>query len=83
MVELAKVIGLPTTGNLEEDKLLLAKELKRLTDELKIKTLSEQGIEKKDFDMLAEDVLKEPVLDFNPRQNVTKKEIIEILEKAF
>lgn len=83
MVELAKVIGLPTTGNLEEDKLLLAKELKRLTDELKIKTLSEQGIEKKDFDMLAEDVLKEPVLDFNPRQNVTKEEIIEILEKAF
>ncbi len=83
MVELAKVIGLPTTGNLEEDKLLLAKELKRLTDELKIKTLSEQGIEKRDFDMLAEDVLKEPVLDFNPRQNVTKKEIIEILEKAF
>ena len=33
--------------------------------------------------MLAEDVLKEPVLDFNPRQNVTKEEIIEILEKAF
>lgn len=83
MVELAKAINLPVAGNMDEDKYLLAKELKKLTTELKIKTLSEQGIEKKDFDMLAEDVLKEPVLGFNPRQNVTKEEILAILEKAF
>ena len=83
MVDLAKAINLPITGNLDEDKLLLAKDLKRLTTELGIKTLSEQGIKKEDFDMLAEDVLKEPVLGFNPRQNITKEDVLAILEKAF
>ena len=83
MVDLAKAIKLPVTGNLDEDKLLLAKELKRLTTELGIKTLEEQGIKKEDFDMLADDVLKEPVLGFNPRQNITKEDILAILEKAF
>ena len=83
MVNLAKAINLPITGNLDEDKLLLAKDLKRLTTELGIKTLSEQGIKKEDFDMLAEDVLKEPVLGFNPRQNITKEDVLAILEKAF
>ena len=83
MVDLAKAIGLPTSGNIEKDKLLLAQELKRLTDELEIKTLSEQGIEKKDFDMLAEDVLKEPVLGFNPRQGITKEDVLAILEQAY
>ena len=83
MVDLAKAIGLPVTGGLNEDKLLLAKELKKLTTELGIKTLSEQGIEKKDFDMLAEDVLKEPVLTFNPRQNITREDVLAILEQAF
>ena len=82
MVDLARAINLPVSGNLDEDKLLLAKELKNLTAELGIKTLSEQGIEKKDFDMLAEDVLKEPVLGFNTRQNITKEDILSILEKA-
>lgn len=83
MIELAKAINLPVSGNVDEDKYLLANELKKLIKELKIKTLSEQGIERKDFDMLAEDVLKEPVLGFNPRQNVTKEEVLAILEKAF
>lgn len=83
MVELAKAIGLPVSGELEKDQYLLAEELKRLIRKLKIKTLSEQGIQKKDFVMLAEDVLKEPVLGFNPRQNITKEDVLEILEKAF
>lgn len=83
MVDLAKAIHLPVTGNLEEDKFLLAKELKKLTTELGIKTLSEQGICKEDFKVLAEDVLKEPVLHFNPRQNITEEDIFAILEKAF
>lgn len=83
MVELAKAIHLPVSGNLDADKYLLANELKKLIKELNVKTLSEQGIDRKDFDMLAEDVLKEPVLGFNPRQNVTKEDVLEILEKAF
>lgn len=83
MVELAKAIGLETSGDLEKDRLLLSDALLALTKKLKIKTLSEQGIEKKDFEMLAEDVLKEPVLGFNPRQGVTKEDVIAILEQAY
>ncbi len=83
MVGMAKAIGLPVSGNLEEVQYLLSKDLLAMTKELGIKTLSQQGIEKKDFDMLAEDVLKEPVLNFNPRQGVTKEDVLEILNKAF
>ena len=57
--------------------------LEALTKELGIKRLSEQGIKKEDFDMLADDVLKEPVLNFNPRQGITKEDVLAILEKAY
>ena len=83
MVDLAKAINLPLTGNIEEDQYALAKELESLTKELGIKRLSEQGIKKEDFDMLADDVLKEPVLNFNPRQGITKEDVLAILEKAY
>ena len=43
MVELAKDIDLPLTGNMDEDKYALANALKDLTKDLGIKTLSEQG----------------------------------------
>ena len=82
MVELAKAINLPLTGNIDEDKFALSKELLAMTKKVGIKTLSELGIKEKDFDMIAEDVLKEPVLGFNPKQNVTKEEVIGILKKA-
>lgn len=83
MADLAAAIHLKLSGNLDQDQYLLAEELKRLTKELGIRRLSEQGIQKKDFDMLAEDVLREPVLGFNPRQGITKEDILAILEKAF
>ncbi|MBQ9827455.1 MAG: iron-containing alcohol dehydrogenase [Lachnospiraceae bacterium] len=83
MVDMAKAIGLETTGDIEKDKLLLSEELLRLTKELGIRTLSEQGISRDDFDMLASDVLMEPVLGFNPRQGITKEDVLDILEKAF
>ena len=83
MAELAAAVGLENSGELEKDKLLLSDALLALTKTLNIKTLSEQGIEKKDFDMLAEDVLKEPVLGFNPRQGVTKEDVIRILTQAY
>lgn len=82
MVELAKSIGIPVSGEIDNDKYLLSNELKNLIKTLGIKTLSEQGIEEKDFEMLAEDVLKEPVLNFNPRQNITKEDVLGILKKA-
>ncbi len=83
MVELAKAIDLPLSGNIDADKYLLSEELLKLTKELGIKTLSEQGITEEDFDMIAEDVLSEPVLNFNPRQNVTKEDVLAILKKAY
>ena len=83
MIELAKAIDLPLTGNEDEDILALSKELLNMTKALGIKSLSEQGVKESDFDMLAEDVLKEPVLNFNPRQGITKEDIISILRQAF
>lgn len=83
MADMAKAIGLPVTGNPDADKHFLTEELKQLIRRLKIRTLSEQGISRDDFEMLADDVLKEPVLHFNPRQNITKSDVIAILEKAF
>ena len=83
MAELAEAIGLPLTGNTETDRYLLAEDLKSLIRTLNIKTLSQQGIRREDFDMLAEDVLREPVLGFNPRQGVTKEDILDLLEKAY
>ena len=82
MVDLAKAIDLPVSGDIEKDKYLLSEELLKMTKNVGIKTLSELGIEEKDFDMIAEDVLKEPVLGFNPKQGVTKEDVIAILKKA-
>jgi alcohol dehydrogenase len=82
MIDLAKAIGLSISGDPEEDKLLFSRELLALIKELGIKTLSQQGIEEKDLPMLAEDVLHEPVLNFNPKQGVTKEDILKILRKA-
>lgn len=83
MVDMAKMLGLAVSGNLQEDKYLLAHALKDLTEKLGIKTLSEQNVPESAFDRLAEDVLKEPVLGFNPRQGVTKEDVIAILKKAY
>lgn len=83
MVEMAKAIGLETSGEEDQDRYLLSEALRKLLHRLKIRTLSEQGIKEEDFDMLADDVLKEPVLGFNPRQNITKEDVIEILKKAY
>lgn len=82
MVDLAKAIDLPVSGDIEKDKYLLSEELLKMTKNVGIKTLSELGIEEKDFDMIAEDALKEPVLGFNPKQGVTKEDVIAILKKA-
>jgi len=83
MIRLAEAIGLPLSGDAEKDKFLLSDALLALTKRLSIKTLAEQGISEKDFDMLAADVLKEPVLGFNPRQGITKDDVIAILKKAY
>lgn len=83
MIEMAEALGLPLTGSKDADSLLLSKALLDLTEKLGIKTLSDQGIKREDLWMLAADVLKEPVLHFNPRTDVTKEDVIDILNKAY
>lgn len=83
MADLARAIGIEGSGDAEKDRYLLADALLDLTKKLEIRTLEEQGISRDDFDMLANDVLNEPVLGFNPRQGITKEDVIAILEEAF
>lgn len=87
MIEMAKAIDLPLTGVEAEDKYALSKELGRMVREMNIRPLHEQGRDRKiteaDFDVIATDALKEGPLHFNPRQDVTKETILEILKKAF
>ncbi len=83
MIELAEVIGLELTGTACHDKYVLADELERLAKKVGIKRLSEYGIAEGELNMLAKEVLKEDVLIFNPRQNITKDDILQILMEAY
>lgn len=82
MIEMAKCIGLPLTGDPEQDCNLFPQALKKMIKDLGIKTLSEQGVQEKDLTFLADEVLKEPVLNFNPRQNITKEQVLQIMKAA-
>ena len=83
MIDLAKALDLPLSGDKEKDMYVLSDALLAMTKQIGIKTLSEQGVTEEDFDVIAENALKEVPLLFNPRQGVTKEDIIEILKKAF
>ena len=83
MADMAETIGLSISGDLQKDQYLLADALKELLVKLNIKTLREQNVPESAFGRLAEDVLKEPVLGFNPRQGVTKEDVIKILKQAY
>lgn len=80
MMIMAKAIGLQQ--DVEGNPYLFADELKQMIKRLGIKTLSEQGISEISFDLISDDVLKEPVLNFNPRQGITKQDIIALLKDA-
>ncbi len=87
MIEMAKAINLPLTGDEDKDKYALSDELLRMVKQMNIRPLHEQGRERKitrdDFEIIANDALKEGPLHFNPRQDVTKETIIDILNQAF
>lgn len=83
MIELAKAVNLPLTGDKDKDMYALSDALLDLKNTVGIKTLSELGVTEEDFDVIAENALLEVPLMFNPRQGVTKEDIIEILKKAF
>jgi len=56
--------------------------IKDLSVELKIPKLGSLGVKREQFDRLADDALKEISTQFNPR-NVTKKDVLAILELAY
>lgn len=81
--KLAEAIGLTPCGDPDKDKKQFSEALRKLTRIVGIQTLSEQGIQEKDLEMLAKDVMEEPVLAFNPRQEITEEDVLAILRKAF
>lgn len=83
MIQMARAVGLPLTGDQEQDKLLLSKDLEGLIREVGIQPLSRQGVSRESFSRLADDVLKEPVLQFNPRQGITREDVLALLEQAY
>ena len=83
MIELAKAIDLRLCGAQEKDMYALSEALEQMTKDLGIRRLSDYSISRDDFGMIADDVLKEPVLNFNPRQGITREDVLAILEKAF
>ena len=82
MIDMAKALGLPLSGDKGRDSLALSEEMERLVRRLNIPSLSQSGVLEKDFDMLAECVLREPVLQFNPRQAIKKGDVLAILRRA-
>lgn len=87
MIELARTLHLPLSGNKEQDQFALASEMKKMVDDLQIKPLryQEKGtcIPTTDFEMLASDALKEGPMHFNPRQDVTLDDIVHILKESY
>lgn len=87
MIELARTLHLPLSGNKEQDQFALASEMKKMVDDLQIKPLRYQGkgtcMPTTDFEMLASDALKEGPMHFNPRQDVTLDDIVHILKESY
>lgn len=82
MIDMASLLALPLTRDRSRDQYAMAKAMEKLNEMLKIPKLSAYGITEADFDMLAEDVLREPVLNFNPRQDITKEDVRNTLRQA-
>jgi alcohol dehydrogenase len=82
MINLGKAIQKENSKDDKMTEFIFVEKLKELNRILKIKSLSEQGIQTSDIEMLAEETLKEPVLNFNPRKEITKEDVMKIIEKA-
>ncbi len=57
-----EAIGLTPCGDPDKDKKQFSEALRKLTRIVGIQTLSEQGIQEKDLEMLAKDVMEERFL---------------------
>ena len=82
MIDMATLLSLPLTRERNRDQYVLANAMEKLVDMMKIPRLSAYGITEADFEMLTEDILRESVLAFNPRQDITGESIQSILRQA-
>jgi alcohol dehydrogenase class IV len=81
--EIAVAMGVDVTGMTDAAAAQAAiDKVKELNKEVGIPTLKECDVPKEKFAVLADDILNEVVINFNPR-NVTKQDILAILEKAY
>lgn len=83
MIEMAEAIGCEKTDDRERDMYLLSEAMQELSGKLGIRRLREHGMTREEAEALTDDVLKEPVLRFNPRQDVTREDIVGILGRAY
>lgn len=83
MSDMAEAIGIEISGDVSQDSAALVQSLKDLCQRVGIKTLSQLGVSREDFDVIACDAMKEAPLQFNPRQDVSREDILDILEKAY
>lgn len=82
--EMAKVFELDVNGKTDEECVdIVVQAIRDLETKLGVpQHLSEVGVKKEDFDVLAEKAFKDPCTGGNPRE-VTKEDIISLLEIAY
>lgn len=82
--EMAKVFELDVNGKTDEECVdIVVKAIRDLETKLGVpQHLSELGVKKEDFDVLAEKAFKDPCTGGNPRE-VTKEDIISLFEIAY
>jgi len=81
--DIALAMGLDVAGKSPEEVVAVTvKAIKEMSENLKIPKLSELDVPKDLFGRLADDALREAATMFNPR-DVTKEDVLQILEKAY
>lgn len=81
--EIALAMGLDVDAKTAEEAVVIAvNAIKDMSKELNIPTLQALNVPKDLFDRLADDALEEAATTFNPRE-VTKSDVLEILERAY
>lgn len=81
--EIALAMGLDVDAKTAEEAVVIAvNAIKDMSKELNIPTLQALKVPKDLFDRLADDALEEAATMFNPRE-VTKSDVLEILERAY
>ncbi|QST00888.1 iron-containing alcohol dehydrogenase [Pontibacillus sp. ALD_SL1] len=81
--DIARAVGLDVEGvSYKDASNLVIKKVTTLCQTLQIPTLKEEGVEKEQFNQIAEDALQEISIQFNP-VDVTKEDVLNLLEQTY